>query len=352
MEINSTKKSYIALYTIAGILLVSFIIPFKIPFSVKTMGKVLPIREWVISKGPDGRLITILTNNKTGMSKNYTVSQFERGDAIQFKLNPDIISGKAISKNDTIAVLYSNEIDRQIAELKGQLDIANASLIMYSSGEKEPVIQELTNKVEYLKTQAAEQNKIYNRKKSLYEKKLISQEEYDIAKSTMELNNINIVIAEAQLKTGQSGAKQEQIGYIKSQIISLKNQIDVLKKRTDQYTLLSQINGLVRRKTSGDTLLIVSDTSEYVIIMPVKWEERNYIFPGQKIEVSFSSSKLVPEAKLYRFDNTVYTLSGRQVFLVFGYADKNISEFAPGLLIECSIKCGDVSPLEYLKRLF
>jgi ATP-dependent 26S proteasome regulatory subunit len=203
-----------------------------------------------------------------------------------------------------------------------------------------------------MKKQAEEQKKIFNRLEALYQKNLISQEEYEISKGNADLNQINISIAEAHLQTVQSGVKKDQIDYINSQIQSLQKQIDILQKRFKNYTLISQVTGIANRVLGNDTLLIVSDTSEFVVLIPVKWEERNYLSKNQTVNLKYPDSFVTQDATLVRIDKSIHPLNGGQVFLVTAYFDSPKIDFLSGLMVQCSIQCDPIRPVDYIERIF
>lgn len=351
MKIKINKKTIIWIGLLLIILLV-LILPFKIPYSINSSGKLFPAKEWIISRGTDGRLITVLRNNASGISSDYSVSQFERGDAIQFAIRPNISAGDGIAKNDTIASIYSNEIERQFAELKGELETAKASLAAIESGEKQATVKEEEARLDYMKKQAEEQKKIYKRLETLYRKNLASQEEYEIAKGTADLNDINIKIAEAHLQSVQTGMKKEEIDLIKTQIQSLQKQIDILQKRFDHYTLISKISGVANSVLGSDTLLTISDTTEFVVIIPVKWEEKKYLSINQEVKLTIPDGGGSFLASISRIDEKVHQLYGTQVVLVTAVLEGKPTGVTPGLIIECKIKCEAVRTISFMNRIF
>lgn len=348
---SSSRKSYIIFGSIIILISIVFLLPIKIPHSITVHGKILPSREWIVSKS-DGILITMLSDNKTGINRNYAVSEFVRGDAIQFVVDNDLVSGKAVSVNDTVGAIYSNEISRMISELDGELETARKTLEMYTSGEKEGIVEEVESRLAYMKKQAEENRKLFERKKAQFEKNVISAEEYELYKGTSELSDINVVMTEAQLKSVQTGVKPQEINYVRSQITSLQRQLDILNQRNNNYTLTSQVTGIARRIASGDTLLIISDTTEYIAYMPVRWEDRDLLFTGQDVYITIPSGRLTPEARMLRVEHAVYNINGKQVFMATAVVNKNTEELMPGLMVECKIDCDPVTPLEYVKRLF
>lgn len=352
LTLSSRKRLYIVL-TIVVIIIILLILPIRINDKLHLQGKVLPVKEWIIYKGTDGRLTSVLTDNKTGVNENYSVALFDRGDAIRFSINPDIHSGRKILINDTIGVVSSNEIERQIALLKGQIAVSKAELSVNLTGEKEAMITEEQKRLAFAVKQSEEQQKILARLKTLYEKGLASAEEYEIAKGTADLYDINIDISKARIETLSTGEKNEQVEFIKQSIRAFEKELEVLGNRTDAFTLLSPISGSVTRKTGSDTLLIIADDSEFILLYPVKVQERKYIATGQKVEVFLNNKHLALDVEIISIENKAHLmLDGTQVVIVTSYVNGYSNELIPGLMVDCYVNHGQSSPVEYLKRIW
>ena len=132
----ASRKSLIIWIVVISVIVLLLVLPIKLNHSLHVKGKILPGKEWIVYKGTDGRLTSLLTNYKTGINQSYDVTLFDRGDAMKFTFNTALHSGSHIEIDDTIAVLYSNEIERQIENLKGLIASAKASLILYATREK------------------------------------------------------------------------------------------------------------------------------------------------------------------------------------------------------------------------
>jgi hypothetical protein len=348
----TSRKSLIIWITILSIIGIILILPIKISYNLFVRGKILPVTEWIIYKGTDGRLTSQLINYKTGINKSYDVTLFDRGDAMQFEFISLLAAGSTIKQYDTIAVIYSNENERQIENLKGEIIAAKASLSLNLTGEKEAVIDQEIKNLDYAVKQADEQKKILDRFSALYQKGLASQEEYEIAKGTYDLFLINISISQARLKTVETGAKQEQIGFIKTQIISLENELAILQKRFKGFTLTAPINGIVSRKTNSDTLLIISDISEFVLLCPVKVIDKKYIQTSANVDIHANGTKLDVKSFVYEIDNNVQLINGIQIVTVSSAIKGKCDQLIPSLIVDCYIETGKLSPLEYLERIW
>ena len=334
------------------LIVVLLILPINLPYSIEAPGKVLPSREWIISKSTGGQLITVIKDNVSGISRNYSVSEFERGDAIQLSINNALTLGSTINSSDTIGSVISNELQLQLVRLNGELQTAKANLELNITGEKESIVKEAEEKLSLMKKQAEEQHKIFDRQKAMFEKDLISEEEYEIGKSTTELSDINISIADAQLKSVKSGSKQEQVDFIKSQIASLEDEIEIIKNRLSDYNLVAPFSGVINQMSLGDTLIVVADTSEYVVIIPVRWQERLDIEPGLEVTIKAPSGLHKVMGSLNKISKDVRVLNGNQVIFTSALAKDYYDELAPGLMVQCKINCGQTTVAEYLEKTF
>ena len=348
----TSRKSIIIWIVVISIIVLLLILPIKLNYTLYVKGKILPCKEWIIYKGTDGRLTSLLTNYKTGINQSYDVTLFDRGDAMKFTFDSALRSGAQIKNDDTIAVLYSNENERQIENLKGLIAAAKASLLLNATGEKESIIKQEKKNLEYAIRQTNEQKKILDRTEALFNKGLVSQEEYELVKGNYDLNEINIAISKARLEAVETGVKKEQIGLIKSQIIFLEKELDVMQKRFKGFTITSPINGIISRKTNSDTLMIISDVSEFVLLTPVKVNDKKYISDSAQVDVLINQTRQNITANVYEIDNNVKIINGIQVVTVTSKIDGNSQDLYPSLMVDCYIHTGSLSPLQYLFRVW
>jgi len=356
MNIPRLKLLLILLALLIIIVVVRFL-PIQFPYKITSAGKILPAKSWIVSKGNSGQLISFLHNMEKGIVDNYSVKEFERGDDIHLLLNADIRIGKTINEKDTVGFIYSNEIEKQIALLTSELNITKSSLDFNLTGEKESVIREAEENLKFYISQADVQKKILTRQKALREKNLISQEEYELTLNQVELNDISIAIAKAKLESVSTGAKKEQIELINSQIKSLQKQIEVLQKRYNSYHLTSPIDGVVSTLISGDTLFTISDNNKFVVMIPVKMNEIEFIKSDSEIEIRLPLSAEMLNGKIIFIDYSTHNLSGEQVIFAMASIETgeqsamlNHNRLASGLMVECKIDGGSAGVYEHLKR--
>ncbi len=332
--------------------LLLFAVPIKIPFSIKTSGKLLPSQEWIVYRGTNGQLMTSLTDYESGINNNYSSNQFDRGDAVRLIIKPEIRAGNNVSAQDTVGYLESDILHAEFIKLKGDLDESRIALKLNLTGEKESIIAESEEKLSYSKKKSLEQIKILARLEKLFERDLISEEEYEIEKGKSELYKIEISIAEAQLEAVRKGAKEEQIDLIKTKINSLENQISNLKARISKFVLISPITGMIPRISEGDTILTVVDTTKYLVFMPVRWKERSYCTLNSLVNLTVPNGNGNLEARIINIGKEINSLNGEQVFIVLAEMIQSDKNLLPGLIVDCSIQSDPLNPIDYIGRVF
>lgn len=261
-------------------------------------------------------------------------------------------SGDYIHKGDTIATIYSSETEENLADLTGQLSTLRAALAVDSKGEKESIVREYELRLTQAQEAEANQRLILARQKSLLEKNLISQQDYDITANQESLMVVGIGIARAQLESARTGAKQEQINLLKTQIEALEKRLEAIHKREHAFSIVSPISGKICRQYSPDTLLVISDVSSYVALIPFKLREAAHLTPGMKVRVYADGSKNKINGRLILVDRDVYALSGEQACVATAIIEDNGADLTTGMFGNCIVKCKPVSIPEFILDFF
>jgi hypothetical protein len=84
---------------IAGLLLLSIallFLPVKVDYTIHSKGLVTPAHEWSLARTVDGNLISSLKDNIQDSVKTYNVTEFQRGDVVEFKLNKALFNSRRV----------------------------------------------------------------------------------------------------------------------------------------------------------------------------------------------------------------------------------------------------------------
>ncbi|MFC1551936.1 HlyD family secretion protein [Candidatus Latescibacterota bacterium] len=333
-------------------ILIIMVYPGDIPYNIKTVGKILPIKEWVVTRDMSGVMSAILRDNNLGQVNSYYVADFERGDPVRFFLNDSIYIGMEISVGDTIGWIESKELELEIVRVSGELKVQKSLLDVAASGEKESLVLEEVKRVEHAREEYAGQEKIVARLKELYEADFGPYQDYEIALNTLNLLKKNIDIAEAELITVQTGLKPEEINLISLGISNLGDELDTLQDIYKDYTITSPISGLVFESTLGDTLVKIGDISSYSVIIPLEINSMDNVYPGQKIEYMIDRVDETFEGEIVRMGNVIHVMNGQQVILVTANLDYSEKVLLNGLMVRLSIICEPMTLREHILRSF
>jgi len=196
------------IWILIPVFILTLFLPIKISHRINITCKLISSKEWIITKGTDGRIISQVKDHIKGNSQSFSVNLFERGDIITFKLSPRISAGFFININDTVGLIQSNEVRRNLTDLQGQLTAKRAELEMYRSGEKESLIEMARQNLITAQKKAEMQTQIAKRQKALYERNLISEEQYEIEQTKVIVMDAEVQLATARLNRLLEGAKE------------------------------------------------------------------------------------------------------------------------------------------------
>lgn len=311
--------------------------------------------EWTLGKTIDGNLINSLRDNFNNSVTHYRVNEFQRGDIAEFKLQEEILSKDYISRGDTVGFLHSgNEVSR-LLEMEGELLSQQKLLDFYASGEKPEEIQAAYDRMILARQQLENQDKIFNRNKTLFERGHISEEEFELSQTDYQISYQSYLIAKSEHEAIQSGAKPEQLELIRANIRSLEQNIGHLKSLIDEFNIISPINGKIIRKQGNipefEVILKIADTSTLVTIIPMELYNIPHLEKGQTVYVLSPIDGIEVPAKIEGFDNSAHNINQRQYIFVSVIIDSDDAMgIMPDMLVEVRLRSEPVNLIEYARR--
>ncbi len=335
-QIKKNQIVFTAAILLFGIIL---FVPIKIPYSIKGYGKIVPVKKWMLTKGADGELIANTFNYLIGTNENYSVTQVNRGENIHFFMNTSIIGKGYVSAGDTIAFFESSQVNEQLVELVGELEVAKALMKSNISGHKEALIRQAKKELDFAKTESAELEKILLRYQQLIDKNLVSSEEYESASNKARLAKLEIDIATAKLEAMQSGAKKEEVEINQAKIDKLQNELDVLQKRINLFTIICPINGKITKNYSSDTLITVIENINCLALFPIKYEDCSFVHENQMVKLMPDGSKNILDGKVVSIEDEIIILNNRQTVMATVLVSETAKNLQMGMVVRCSINC-------------
>jgi len=340
----------IVLLVILCLAIVVLFLPIKVHYRFDATAIVYPTKEWYFSRGQDDSYVSELHDFKTNVISHLKGYKFERGDIAEVDLRADLISGSIIKQNDTIAFIHSFDIESEIIEFESLKAIEQASLKANLAGEKKTLIEQAKQNLQYAKQQLVLEEKNYNRQLKLHNDSVISQADFEVYENTYYLAEINVQIAKNELLSIETGSKSEEIQYIIEKIDSYSREIEQLKKQRSQYYIVPPISGKLSFNTVLNGLVTVSDFSQFLLKIPVKVYNIQYLDRISGISFLIPGYDEEMEASFIDLDENVNLLANQQMVIAKALVNKSFQGIYAGMAVQCSVICDEITIFEYLKR--
>lgn len=355
MLVLRKKQATLWLLVAALLVLMGSFVPFGIPYTTETKALLQPLRQFELSRNAQGNLITNTRDNRSGAVESYSITEFSRGDAVQFTLRPQLHDGVRVQAGDTLGALYSNEEQGRLVQLSASLDVLQAELTFFSTGQKPEDVAFAQAQLLLTEQELATQRILTQRSEVLIRDSIISQQEYDIALNELKVKELAYQIAQARLASIQTGEKPEQVQLIESRIDATRRQLAQAQERINFFTLLAPFAGTVlmeRSFTTSNKLLRIIDDSQYIGIAPMLLQHRAYFDAGNAVEVTAYGKNKGLKGKILRFDNASQQVNGQAVvFLTLAFAP-GTHDLIPGNLLDIKLTGSSLNPQAYLHKVF
>ncbi len=342
----------IVLLIILILAVIVLFLPIKVNYSFDSAALVFSSREWNLKRGADDSYLSELVDHETNGISHLLSYKFERGDVAEVQIRNNLQSGDFVTDKDTIAVIHSFFIENEIIRLKNLKQIEEAALAMTVTGEKQTLIDQSRQRQEFARQQLDLALKNYERQKSLYLDSVISQSEFDIYDNQYQSAKINVQIANQEVLSIESGAKSEEIDYINQKIDSYKKEIQTLEKMQEQYFIKSPLDGIISFSRVIDGIITVSDTNRYILKIPVKVNNIQYLKHISSIKFSIPGYKEITEASFIGVEGNVNidTMTSQQIIIAKALIRSGIKGIYPGMAVSCKVYCDKITIFEFLRR--
>ena len=342
------RKVFIGIAVFCVIVLFLLVSGIKVPHSIHIFAEVHPLQKWQIVKGTDGQLTSTLIDYQTGFSNAFGVTQFQRGESMVFAFTESMKNKKELKAGDSIGVIRSSDVEENIVRLEGELSVAKAELAANKTGEKQPLITEAKNRLEFANAKLGQKKDTFQRNEQLFKKGFLPTEKYETDLWEIKQLEIEISIYQSQLEAITSGLKPETIKLLESRITALTNELDARKKRSNNFVVLSPISGIVNRSFSPDTILSVINLDKVVMNVPLKIAYMNTLKEGESVSVRFENYSEDFQAQLLSLSKEVKILNNEQVIVAAILINNSEKQLLPGMITQGTIRLGTISIWDYL----
>lgn len=325
-------------------------LPIKMHYSFQATSLVYPAKEWYLKKATDDSFVSELHDFELDAISHMISYKFERGDISELHLDTGLVTDDFVQKGDTIAYIQSYFIENEIVKLRNLCEVEKASILVSNTGAKPESIEEAKQEYEFAKLKLNLEEKNYQRKLKLFQDSIISDADFEIVENAYLLAGVNVQIAESELLALQTGKKTEEINLIYQKIDSYNNQISNLENLLNQYNIRPPISGILSFSTSNTEIVTVSDTGRYILKIPVKVNNIQYLTSISGIRFSVPGYENEIDASFAGFDKNVNMAANEQMLIAKAVINMKLKKVYPGMAVQCEVICDKITIFEFLKR--
>jgi hypothetical protein len=340
-------------FTIAlAVVAVLIILPIRIPHSVSVSGRLLPEREWVLLRSDGGQIVSVLRNNLSGVVEEYSVTEPERGDAMQFLLASGVSGQRTLEEGDTVGWVLLPELARELTALEGALHVAEAGVGAARSGEKPELVAQARSTLAQAEAAYQEQRHLHVRQEELHKRKIISDEEWETSRDRLAVLQAGIEVARAQLAAVSSGLKTEDVLQRERAVAALENEIAALRRRLSSFIHVAPFSGVMHGSFTLDTLVILQDPTSMLLLLPLPVDDCMRLQTEKDISFHIPRTGLSGKARLLRVDDGVQYVQGQPVRLGIARILEPEAGLRTGMIASASVSCYAMRAQEYLRRMW
>ncbi|GAB5536254.1 MAG: hypothetical protein Rubg2KO_25030 [Rubricoccaceae bacterium] len=360
---------------IGFLLLALLFAPVELPDRIASVGRVLPVQEWVLMRTEGGAVTATLRNHRTGEVRTTFAAEPARGDAVQFELGP-AASQKTVEAGEVVGVLASGESALRLSEVRGQIEQAEAELRLSGAGRKAEVVETARQEVRRAEAEVARMDAeiaeaeaaraqaetVASRQRELFAADVASQAELDESESALRLAEagvatsraraeaarVRVQAAESRVRASEAGERPEESDVVRARIRALEREGESLARREEMSTLVSPITGRVHRVFSPDTLLLVADASQYHVLLPVRWADRNRVRLGARVVLD-AGPEQGTLAQIVDVREAAVPQAGQAYLVATAEVTRGAEHLVPGLLVPAAIEDEPKTPLDHVR---
>ena len=269
------------------IVLALLVVLFFIPFPHRVAGEITvrPIEDFNLSMNELGYLESRYHRGGANPENQVSILQMNINNMGLLELLPLVRDGQKISKGDTLAILSSSQVTKEIIAEASEMDRLKGELALLQALPKKEEIAEAEADVRAARANFDKLQQDLNRARGLLEKKLISVTEFETTQAGYDVARAELANKESRLELLKAPPRPEEEAVLEAEIDKQKAKLDFLKHQEEAQQIISPIKGFaVVGQVGSDIMTIINN--EYVeLLVPVSDFDIDYIEYDQNVKL-------------------------------------------------------------------
>lgn len=260
---------------------------FSISFPHRVSGEVAvsPIKEFTLLLNEFGLLESRQEHRGINPEIKSGYLQMTSNEMASLDLIPLVTDAEIVAVGDTLAILISNQVTKEIVANLAELDKFESQLALLRSPPKPEEIDEAQTQVDAARVDLERRQRDLKRKTDLVEKDLAPREEFETMVSEVDIAKAELANRTARLELLCSSPKHEEEAVVKAEIDKQRAKVLFLQKQQDAQSITSPFTGEVVISNDGETILSVLNSEQIILQVPVSDFDLGLVATGQSVEV-------------------------------------------------------------------
>ncbi len=324
-----------------------------VPFPHRVSGEITirPIAEFTLLLNEFGLLERSLQRRGSDAVNKSGYLQMTSTDMASLDMVPMFKDGQPVSEGDTLAVLVSNQVTSELTAALAELERLKSELDLLKSPPKQEEVDQAEAQVQAAKANLSRLEKEFERIGELRQKDLASSEEYDVAKSTVDIARAELADRRAHLNLIKSPPKPEAEAVLNAGIAKQEARVRFLEEQAQAQVVSSPISGIVETQNENSGILSVVDSRKTEVLVPVSDFDINLVEFDQEVSIKVRSfpGKMF-HGKVFHIPSTARIVDDKAEFPVSVVTDNSNGLLQKGMTGYAKIHIGETSLAELLSR--
>ncbi len=317
-----------------------------VPFPRRVSGdiSVQPIAEFTLSHNEFGLLESTTRYGGQTPAIRSGFIQMASSDMVALNMVPMVNNGQSVRQGDTVAMVTSNQITKEIETGRAELDRLAGKLALLQAPPKKEEVAEAEAQVTGARTNLEQLRRDLERVISLVEKNLEPAERLETKRSEVNIAEAELTKRISALELLKSPPRPEEVNVIEHEIGKQRAQLAFLTKQAEAQHIVAPFDGLVVSGKRDNCILAVARNNMVELLVPVSDFDIALVELEQRVQVKVRS---YPDETFYgsvvRIPEVADSHESGNVFPVGVVVDNNARRLRDGMTGYAKIETGEAS---------
>lgn len=281
VSMPKSKRFYIWIAILAVVVALAFLFP--VDLKINAPVTIEPVEKFIIKGGSNSQLETSWFMGGVYQKPINRVYQFSISDFAVLDITPTLSVGTDVDSGRILLEISSNHFQSQLEQTNAEIDKAKAEYDLLLS---DPKAAELAKAKAALDEETLRQISIeqeYQRARKLHEQNLISEEEWERAKTSRYVQNKKVDFVQSEFDLLKAGPKSEELLKQDAEIKGLKAKAKYLEEQIASCTIRAPFAGKLTLFGVPGELISLAQTDSMEVNLQIPEDQIDILEVGQEI---------------------------------------------------------------------